>query len=365
MRMNRILLCLLTFMLIAFLTACMKGEQTMEKLNVPEEVQVIEEEEQESNETNPDQPVSDKDEAEEDPADTETQEKVKREIYLLDENGLVVPQDLDLPKTEAAAMQAMEYMVVDGPVTELLPNGFQAVLPAGTEILGTNLEEDGTLIVDVSEDFKAYNPDDEVKILQAMTYTLTQFEQVEKIKLWINGRNQLNMPKNGTPLSEGYSRANGINLDVNAKPDLKYSEALTVFYPKTYGEDVHFVPVTTYIDNATDDNFFTSMVTNLMEGPSPTYFTKEVFQDATQLVNKPRLQDGVLQLSFNEGILEDKDKAIISDNVMTTLVKSLTAHEDVDAIEIHVGGVQALRAENGTLYEEPVTADDMTSIEKM
>ncbi len=364
MRMNRMLLCLLTFVLIAFLTACMKGEQTMEKLDVPEDVQVLEEEgEKEEGET-PDDAVSEDDAEEEEPADTETDETVKREIYLLDENGLVVPQALELPKTESAASQAMEYMVADGPVTELLPNGFQAVLPAGTEILGVNLQEDGVLIVDVSEEFKEYKPEDEVKILQAMTYTLTQFDQVEKIKLWINGQNQLNMPVNGTPLSEGYSRANGINLDVSTKPDLKYSEALTVFYPKSYGGDVHFVPVTTYVDNNTDD-YFSAVVASLMEGPSPTFFTQDVFQDATQLVNKPRLHDGVLELAFNDEILQDKEKMIIADDVMTSLVKTLTEHNDVDAIEISVDGVQALHAENGTPYEAPVTAQDVSGKEKM
>src|SRR5690606_31953708 len=95
----------------------------------------------------------------------ESEETVVRELYLLDASGMVVPQTLELPRTESAAKQAAEYLVIDGPVTELLPNGFQAVLPAGTEILGVNLEEDGTLIVDVSEDFKNYEAEDELKIL--------------------------------------------------------------------------------------------------------------------------------------------------------------------------------------------------------
>ena len=53
---------------------------------------------------------------------------------------MVVPQTFELPKTESAAKQALEYIVKDGPVSEILPNGFQAVLPAGTEIIGVNFK---------------------------------------------------------------------------------------------------------------------------------------------------------------------------------------------------------------------------------
>src|SRR5699024_3350214 len=107
----------------------------------------------------------------------------------------------------------------------------------------------------LSEDFKNYQAEKEVKILEAMTHTLTQFDSVDNIKLWINGVQLTEMPVNGTPISNGYSRNNGINLDVKNKPDLQHSEAVTVFYPKSYQGDISFVPVTTYINNEKDDVF--------------------------------------------------------------------------------------------------------------
>src|SRR5699024_402390 len=65
-------------------------------------------------------------------------ETVKRELYLIDADGMVAPQTVELPKSEQVATQAMEYLVKGGPVTDILPNGFEAVLPQGTEILGLN-----------------------------------------------------------------------------------------------------------------------------------------------------------------------------------------------------------------------------------
>src|SRR5690625_2764918 len=185
------------------LGGCLKGEQTMEEMDVPEDVTIEEEgEANEVDEIEGEEPVEEE--------VVETEETVARELYLLDVNGMVAPQTLELPKTKSAAMQALEYMVKDGPVTELLPNGFEAVLPAGTEILGLNLQEDGTLIVDVSEEFEDYEEKQELNILESMTYTLTQFENVDKLQLRINGHTQEEMPVNGTPIKEGYTRANEI-----------------------------------------------------------------------------------------------------------------------------------------------------------
>ena len=110
---------------------------------------------------------------------------MKTELYLIDKNGLVVPQTLELPKTESVAKQALEYLVKNGPVTEMLPNGFQAVLPADTKI-SVNVK-DKVATVDFSNEFKNYQAEDELKILQSITWTLTQFDSIEKVKLQMNG----------------------------------------------------------------------------------------------------------------------------------------------------------------------------------
>src|SRR5690625_3528663 len=191
--MQRKGLSILLFLIIIslLLGGCLKGEQTLEEMEVPEDVTIVDEDKETDEEEPSETPIEDE--------EVESEETVARQIYLIDASGMVVPQTFDLPKTKSAATQALEYLVKDGPITEHLPNGFQAVLPAGTEIIGLNLEEDGTLIVDVSEEFKNYQADEELKILQAMTHTLTQFDSVERIKLWINGEVQEEMPISGTP----------------------------------------------------------------------------------------------------------------------------------------------------------------------
>ncbi|HZG70431.1 MAG TPA: GerMN domain-containing protein, partial [Chondromyces sp.] len=113
-------------------------------------------------------PVSENKPVEEGTKDAENQNIAMTELYLIDKNGYVVPQSMPLPNTKSLAKQALEYLVVDGPVTNMIPNGFRAVLPAGTEVLSVDIK-DGKAIADFSKEFNEYHKDDEQKIVQAVT----------------------------------------------------------------------------------------------------------------------------------------------------------------------------------------------------
>ena len=108
----------------------------------------------------------------------------------------------------------------------MLPNGFRAVIPEDTQ-LSLKIDE-GVAIVDFSKEFKNYQKEDELKILQAITWTLTQFDSVEKVQLSMNGEELKEMPVNGTPISEGLSRTSGINIDTSDVADITNTKAITV-----------------------------------------------------------------------------------------------------------------------------------------
>lgn len=364
LKIRGVLLFVLLMIVAVVFSGCFKGEQTFEEIDVPEETVMYEDDESPELDANRDSDADEEGEGE-DVNVSETEETVLREIYLIDADGFVVPQMLEIPKTESAALTTLQYMVKDGPVTEMLPNGFQAVLPAHTEIFGMNLEEDGTLTIDVSEQFTNYDAKDEVKILEAMSHTMTQFENIERIKLWINGEELSEMPLNGTPISQGYSPTKGINVFLDGKPNLHSSKVLTVYYPKQYHEQFYHVPVTQYFDADTDDELFAAVVQSVMTSPKFGVQAMQVFNDGTKLVETPVLNEGVLQLVFNEAILKDEEQAMLADEVMQTLVKSLTAHEAVEAVHVKVEDTSVLVNERGTTYDRPVTLQDIQAQEKM
>ncbi|SFM06428.1 germination protein M [Gracilibacillus orientalis] len=370
-----VLLCLL------LLVGCgvFEGEQTLDQIDAPPENAELADDLENIPEGSDDveeNPEEDGDEVEgEDPSEegeTEgedsatTTEQVTRVLYLLDQNGLVVPQEVEMPAPESkeVAKQVLEYLVQDGPVTSLLPSGFQAVLPVGTEVIDLNLEADGTLVVNVSEEFTSYEAENEQKILESMTHTLTQFENVDSVKLWIDGEAQDAMPVNGTPLTEGYSRANGINVHQAVGIDLMESKATTLYFPMQGDEMVYFVPITQHIP-MNEENPHQSVVQALMEGPSFDLPLQHFINTGSQLASEPVFEDGVLSLNFNENILSNSAKSEIADEVMQSIVLTLTEQEDVEAVEVSVENHEEVISESGQPYTEPVSRDMVTPTESI
>jgi len=351
-------------MTILFLNGCLKGEQDLkqsvsnELTPTNESVENIEDEDT-NNASNEEGTANNNDD--QNSNEVIMKEMIERTLYLVDADGMVVPQTLSIPKDESkeVAKQVLTYLIKDGPVTDYLPSGFQAVIPANTEINGVNIKDDGTLIIDLSEDFTNYKAEDELKIIEAMTYSLTQFESVNKIKLRIDGEDLTEMPVNGTPISTGYSKENGINVTIDEQPNLLYSKPVTIFYPKSKFNQQYFVPMTQYVTRR-DDDVYGLIVQALLDGPSTYFQTQQVFNDDTMLVRKPMYQKGVLELEFNENILSDVEKSVISEDVMETLARTFTGQEHINAINVKVENRSIIHNEKGQTYDEPVTMNEFS-----
>ncbi|MFA1820605.1 GerMN domain-containing protein [Virgibacillus oceani] len=331
------------------LAGCFQGEQSLEEMDPPQDAEAVDNLDGVITEEENDETAGS---AEENEVEGEM---TPRQLYLFDANGLVAAQTLELPAPESnqVAQQVLEHLVKGGPVTPMLPNGFQAVLPEGTEVLGVNLQEDGTMIVDFSNEFEEYDAADEVKIVESVTHTLTQFENVYQVQLRMNGHPLQEMPVNGTPIGEGYSRENGINV-MDTDLNIMNSQAVTMYYPAEHNESRYYVPVTQYVEDA-EENKYASIVQGLLEGPGMQSNITHVFNAETTLADNPALEDGVLNLTFSKEILQDREQSIISDEVMETLVRTLTENQEIEAINVSVENVDQLVNENGEAYNEPVT----------
>lgn len=147
----------------------------------------------------------------------------------------------------------------------MLPNGFRAVLPADTQVLSVNLKQDGTLVIDFSKEFANYRPEDEKRILQAITWTVTQFDNVKRVKIRMNGHDQNVMPVNGTPISEELSRDDGINIETNGVVDITNTHPVIVYFLAQDGKQTYYVPVTRRVPNSEQDEL-AAVVKELIKG---------------------------------------------------------------------------------------------------
>ncbi|MCQ6273481.1 GerMN domain-containing protein [Bacillus sp. V3B] len=329
-----------------FLSGCgLFGAEKTEQIDPPKEVTITEEEMELTEETNSsDQETTDE--------EAVVENTLKTELYLMDKNGYVVPQTLDLPKTESVAKQALEYLVQNGPVTEMLPNGFQAVLPADTKLSVS--VKDAVATVDFSNEFKDYQAEDELKILQSITWTLTQFDTIEKVKLQLNGHPLDEMPVNGTPIGDELTRNDGINLDMSHVSDIRNTKPVTVYYIGGETDSYYFVPVTKRVSNKTENNI-DAVINELVKGPNVASNLLNEFNSGVKLLEEPKLENGKVTLNFNESIYGSFEEKIISQNVLDALVLSLTEQNGIESVVVTVDGKAELMSEDGKTLTEPVT----------
>ncbi|WP_340084975.1 GerMN domain-containing protein [Siminovitchia sp. FSL H7-0308] len=349
-----------------FISGCGLLNKGKEKLDPPKEVSYLKEGEEietspkkegEEIETSPKKEgeeieTSPKKEGEEQETtgEEEKESTVMRDLYLIDRNGLVVSQSLPLPASDSAAKQALEYLVADGPVTDILPNGFRTVLPADTAV-DVDIQ-DGTAIVDFSEEFANYEAKDEKKILQAITWTLTQFDTIDRVELRMNGHKLNEMPVDKTPLSEkGVSRQDGINVEKTGVADITNTRPLTVYYLAQSNDKPYYVPVTKRVSNTEMDDV-TAIVNELIEGPGMMTALVSGMSSDIQLLEEPKIKEGVVTLNFNEAVLGSSKEQMISEETLQSLVLSLTELNDVKSVAISVEGKKELVNEKG----EPLTA---------
>lgn len=312
------------------------GAETKKKVDPPQSVSLV-----------------DKNASKETAAKKETAQKtVKTELYLIDKNGYVVPKTLDLPKKASLAKQALDYLVDGGPVSEILPNGFRAVLPADTGI-SVNIK-DGVAHVDFSKEFKNYQPEDEMKILQSVTWTLTQFDSVKTVKLTMGGHELTEMPVNGTPISANLTRAIGINLDTTDVVDITNTKPVTVYYIGGKEGAYYYVPVTRRVSNTETDNVVAA-VNELVKGPNEKSPLLSEFMPDVKLLGDPKVEDGTVTLNFNENVYGSFEEKMISQHVLDTLVLSLTEQSGIQKVAIQVKGKAELLNEKGKKLTEPVT----------
>ncbi|SDH35121.1 germination protein M [Alteribacillus persepolensis] len=309
--------------------------------------------------------AEEQDESAEEPAESEkeqaentedgSQTVAERELYLISEDGMVVPHTFELPAEEGALRQSLEYLVQDGPISTMIPNGFQAVLPPGTEV-DVHLTEDGTAVADFSPEFRDYDPNNEQAVLQAVTWTLTQFDNVDQVKFQINGYDQDTMPVENTPIGEAFSRENGINLDNGDVADMTNSGSVTVYFLSQTGDSTYYVPVTRRVENFDKSEELQVVMEELMKGPSSSYSSLHgVIRDGAELQEETALGGETASVFFNEAILTEQEGTAISEEALHAITLSATEIEGVETVELNVEGVDEVIQVSGEPVNEPLS----------
>lgn len=267
-----------------------------------------------------------------------------RILYVADMLGnFCLPVTYDIPFEEGIAKAVVRHLVEGGPAQEYLStNGFKAVLPAGTDILGMKVDE-GNCIVDFSEEF--LQTADEVHerlMLEALTYTLTEFPNIDSVTIWVNGFPLTEMP-HGTIVDPKLTRDGGINSTSSAKGT---GAAVTVYMRLDSMGSRLLVPVTRPVASAI--NPVESALEQLIGGPSGDSNLSGALPAGTR-VQDLTANEGTAQVDFSSELATADDM----DVAVAAVVLTLTELPSIDSVVMTIDG-EPVTLSDGSVLAEPV-----------
>lgn len=277
-------------------------------------------------------------------------------VFLEDGNGLLAPVSLSLPKSKdsTALKNSLKALVSKGEYASSLPEGFQGVLPAGTEVQNVTVDKSNLAVVEFNSEFNNYDPLEERKILEAITWTLTGQDNIKSVQLWVDGKKLTEMPLQSTPLDRPLSRTMGINLPKQG-PLLMNSSAVTVYFSTTSPDGIqYYVPVTRFVPAGQEQ--LTAALNELIAGPESGNGLEMVMTQGTILDSVDAGQNGVVTVSLTDEMFTD-GKGVPAE-MLESVVLTVAQNSDDSLVQIRLNGKESITDTDNVDYSKPVSAPE-------
>lgn len=283
--------------------------------------------------------------------DSEQERVMNVSVFLKDPSGYVVPITMEVPWSEGPAKLALNYMIEGGMYADQLPEGFTALIPEGTEVIGMDIiPEEKLAIVDLSRHFRNYKAEDERKLLEAITWTLTEFPSIEQVKLWVDGTLLKQMPVTGIPLDEPLSRAMGINLEPGEGVYLGQSTPVTLYFQNVTDDmQSYFVPVTRLI--AQTDQVAAAAIEQLAKGPQNMTGLVSTVPSHINVLDIQQVDD-VLSVFLSDAIFDANNR--VPDQSLQAMILSLTENTGASKVKVMVDHHVEVLGTDDVNYSQPV-----------
>lgn len=261
-------------------------------------------------------------------------DNIKSTIYLIDSDDYVARTNISSCNCDGVdkAKDLVEGLIIGGKKSNIIPNGFRSILPPGTTIKNIELN-DKVLTIDFSKELLDVNQKEENKMIEAIIYTLTSIDGIDKVIIKVEGEDLKTLPS-GTKLPTVLDRSYGINKNYELVTTSNI-ESYTVYYANEYNDNIYYVPVTKYVNGKTNDPIKV-IIKELAS--SPIYETNLMsYLNASTTLNSYELEDNNLKLNFNELLLNDLDEKNILEEVIYTISLSMNnIYNDLETVSFYI-----------------------------
>lgn len=261
-----------------------------------------------------------------------TDEQVHMQVYLMDSDQTLVP--ISIPVDEEMSEEDKISQMIGYMSGKQHIKGFSPLFEKEVSLEDVSIQ-DGVALLNFNESLKQYSKDNELRVLEALTWGSTQFHDVEQVKLQMNGETLSSMPNAETPIPDVLNRSIGINHFETATSALHSSDELTVFYTKKVEGTTYMVPKSKRYP-ATKASMM-SKVNEIIDDVSvSSTLTQPMVKDRVELESMS-IENGLMKVSLNKNIL-GADKTVKQD-VYDALTLSLLSLDEVKQVQVLVDDV--------------------------
>ena len=251
-------------------------------------------------------------------------------IYLMNPDNYVVRTSIATKEKEPLALvkEMIDALTIGNEKQDYIPKHFSSVIPENTKLLDVSLE-DGLLKIDFSKEFLNTTKEMEEIMIEAIVYTLTEIDEIDKIMIFVEGTKLEVLPQSNIKLPNTLDRSYGINkvYDITSLKDLTKT---TIYYIGEFNDLIYYVPVTK-IENDNGNNKIEIIIDELKSSPIYETNLMSYLASSVKLESYEELENQVI-LSFNNEIFDDFKEQNILEEVKYSI--SLSIEDTLNVEEV-------------------------------
>ena len=258
-------------------------------------------------------------------------------IYLPDKQNFIAMTKITINNSsiEKSIPQIINCLIKENKFNKKIPIGFKPILPKGTVLLDFSLNNN-LLKLNFNEHFLNISINDEEKAIEALIFSLTELEKIDKIMIFINGQKLTKLPKSNKNLGLYLDRSYGINKIYNIN-SINNSSIYTIYYLSKYNNNKYYVPISFITNNNKND--LRVLIKHLQTNPITKNNLSSQINKQIKLMNYEINENNVL-LDFNNVILQLFSNDKLKEEIEYSIAYSIYDTLNIKKIEILVNNTK-------------------------
>ncbi len=233
-----------------------------------------------------------------------------KSVYLMDKYNYVSKLKVPIYENDLLEMikEKINYLIIGDDSNNKIPNGFRGLLPSGTRVLDLKLDND-ILTINFSKEILNVNSNDEEHMIEAIVFTLTEFDKINKVKINVEGNPLTELPLSKKKLPELLDRSFGINKIYDFESLNNLTQTI-VYYVNKIDNETYYTPVTK-INN--DERDKVTLVIEELKSNIIYQTNLSTYLNQAASLDKYEIEGDKIILLFNDKIFDTNSKNILEE----------------------------------------------------